>query len=71
MPMRRTAKAGFYVEGVLPVAVSQNAAYYAGEVDFLSAGCFVQYLVLWHRLFVQPLIGGVRQLCTMFCYREV
>jgi hypothetical protein len=39
--MQRTAKARFYIEGVLPVEVSQIVANYAGEIHFVSAASFV------------------------------
>ena len=48
-----------FIEGALPVMVSQIGVNCAGEVGISSAGCIVQCLVGWHRLFVQPLIGGV------------
>jgi hypothetical protein len=38
MPMQRTAQARFYVEGVLPVTVSQIGANYAGEAHFYRRG---------------------------------
>jgi hypothetical protein len=41
MPIQRTAQARFYVEGVLPVIVSQIGVDRAGEVGFASAGYFV------------------------------
>ena len=58
------------IEGVLPVRVSQIGANCAGGVDFLSVGCFVLGLTFLHRLYVQPLIGGVGRLDTTVvdCY---
>jgi len=40
-PMQRTAKAAFYLEGVLPVELSQIGVNRAGKIGFSSAGCFV------------------------------